>query len=234
MAWPNGNENILNNGDLEIKAEWDHVAWEVEKNIGSQLTEIFENDEKIVIDTKIVDNFLWRKKERILDYLKKNCFYKKEDVDKSWEEWIHYYLILPSVKWSECKKIDWFISYKKVTKKEYEGNQTWIDNSSEIEDVATKLYWNMRDFLKCLGVSEDEGWNFVKRLNALHYGIPCCDTWKNVKNVTGLNQTYWLKNIDWNIRAVWTNEFNDCCFGGIRRDEMEARLLQWLDVKIIE
>ena len=181
--------------------------------------------------TEQINNLKWDK-DKIIDYLKTKCFEKKEWVTEYWEVWTHYYLTLPTANWSEYKKIEWFTSKRRVTKKEYEKNETWKSNSSTVEEISTKILWNIHNFLWELGVSEDVNMNFAKELFQRDY----CDTWLSLKEVTGLIDSYWLKDTSWNYRYYWNccgwkfsiNE--NCSFSLNSHDDTNANLFLWLSV----
>lgn len=171
----------------------DTTRWQVQKN----LIKIEKNCENIM-NQESIENLKWNK-EKILKYLKTKCIYKKEWVEEYWEKWTHYYLTLLSVNWFECKKLDWFVSDRKVTIKEYERNEEWKSNSAEAEEISTNILWNMRNFLKELGISEDINKDFFKEL--FRNWRYTCKTWTSLKKVTGLDDWYRLKDTKWDWRA---------------------------------
>ena len=143
---PKNCEIVESKPDVTLKVQNGKYRWKV-KEILSEET----------IDQNTI-NKIYKNKEKVLDYLKANCFHKEEWVEKYWEIWTHYSLILPSVKWLKWKwfkwkKIEWFVPDRKVTMKEYKSNKKWIRNSSRSDDDrSTKIYLNIHKFLKELAV----------------------------------------------------------------------------------
>ena len=177
------------------------------------------------------------KREKILDYLITKCLDKKEHVKEYWEEWTHYCLTLPSVKWSEWnwfkwKKIDWFESSYGSNKDGFVTNIKGMFYSSSSRGVSKKIFWNLRDFLAALGVPDDVNKNFAKEL---FKGCSCYtqDVLKNATG-TGLKRSYWLRDVKWGSRAIFisnSDEFIITWDGNeVNRYHHYWYLLQWLKV----
>ena len=236
MAWPEWEKNIH---DLDnFKGGW-IITQGVKDIIEPQLKDDLnhsENKEEVIIDQKTLDWFqkiedAAEKKSAILDYLKTKCLDKREWVTEYWVKWTHYCLTLPSVNWSECKKIKWFISDKKFTRNEYESNEILRDRSSTFDEVSIKLFCNIRDFFWGLGVSEDVGINFVKEL-LWNDDARTCATWENFKELTDLKD-YWfrLKDTKWDYPAARSIGYHACRFGRINDYDWDANLFWWLTVE---
>lgn len=247
MAWLGKEKQTFNKGKSVAGLQWNSLKSEIQNKRGA-LKNVFEENKEVVMDQETIES-LYSKKEKVLDYLKTNCFDKKEWVEEYWEKWTHYSLVLPSVKWFEwnwfkCKKIDWFVSDRYVTKKEYRWNGHRRANSSYAKEISSDILWNMRSFLKELGVLEDVGMNFVREL--FSEDILCEDdmfwedgpdivtgTWNSVKNVTGLNDTYWLRDTRWNWSIQWCCFSNAFEFNRYYDDDFTktAKLCLWLNVR---
>lgn len=251
MAWTNGER--LSNNIKPVDTLWQKLTTWKDAEIEGQLKDTLSCSEKkkeVVMEQKTIDNIKWienlsKRKRAILDYLKENCMMPKkweeiEHVERYWVMWVTYCLTLPSVNWSKCKIIDWFESDDVVSRYDYDKNQTWMDNSITIDDVATKLYWNMRDFLSMFGVSQDTGVDFVKEL--FKYYVDDCSTWNSLKSVARLKNSYFLKDRNENIKDDnWTPAcagrrcaYWHCDFNWVNSGVNVGHLFMWLNVKEIE
>lgn len=192
--WLNLPENPIKWKSTSTLPEDQDTQWK----IASTLIENPKSNE-VVMDQETIDKIYWDK-EKIIAYLKTNCLTPKkweesEHVKEfSWEKWTHHSLILPSVNWFKCKKLDWFISDKEYRKDDfedinyYEKLKNWDNNSRDSEVIANALLV-MRDFLWALWVSLDEDIEYFEK----EFFMRALDTWQILMKIANLKDVYWLK-----------------------------------------
>ena len=200
------------------------TRWKVEKVLKQ-----WSEGEKIVMNQSTIDNIRWDR-WKIASYLYHNCMHTEEWVEKCWEKGTYYYLTLPAINWFKCKKLSRFVSYRSITKEEYDKNMEWQRESSKIEDISAKILEPMRDFMNELWVIQDRDVDFVKEM----FENESCYTWETVKDATGLDVFYRTSSEKEDYRAKWYCFMDYCKFNRFKVSFDTAFLFLWLSVSEIE
>ena len=200
--------NIFGMSTIEALNYSNSIGWtsnstmDITNATNKWIGETFEGqskNEKVVMNQETINEIYWDK-EKIIKFLKERCLTPKQWEESehvkefSWEKWTRYSLILPSVNWFKCKKLDWYISDKEYSRNEFEDiigfeeMKNWENNLRDSEVIANALLV-MRDFFWALWVSSGEDIEYFEKA-LFSWDL---DTWDILKEIANLKDAYWLK-----------------------------------------
>ena len=169
------------------------------------------------------EKIFWNEKA-ILKNLKEH-YVRKDEAEVMWYKWKIVHVNLPAVWNFEWFNFDYFVSYARVHKDDFEANPEFEKKSYSMKKICDILK-AMNRYLAELGVKTDgnknyendlQWWNWKSMLWwIVHYFPTESKAWDWLKDVTWLNRAYWTsdkkvyRKEDSRIR--WDCTYDAACF----------------------
>lgn len=227
-------ENYKKGLNLSSEFNWDAKA-ELEKLSDKQKHKLLE---QLIFGKKQRNRLQYRglssEVKTILEDLKNNYVKIDDDKEMLWYKWKFIHVDLPAVWEFEWFKFDFYLSNEWLSKKDFE-NLNCDDLLYSMEDISLLLN-AIRRYIKAKWIDIDEYVDYEKELKDWEYWWYQSEAWDCLKEITGLNRDYWLKDIvkyqnnsgifpaNQEPRRIKLNCHNNtCCFN----DYYDANMPDW-------